>query len=144
MHRTIRFSGACTLKRSLSAIKSARFYHRARSKRHDVTIKETVFFRVTDRGTIRPGNCAVLTVHLPFVGKDDFASTAWRIYGKSFLEALFDIRRPHTLRIRRRQVLLVLENTIVMIAARAEEGRTRIMARHSQSRALNPQQGTAY
>lgn len=50
-----------------------------------------------------------LTVHLPFVGKNDFASTTWRIYGKSFLKALLDIRRPHTLRVRCRQVLLVLE-----------------------------------
>jgi len=51
-----------------------------------------------------------LTVHLPFVGKDDFASTTWRIYRESFLKALFDIRRPHAFRVRCRQVLLVLEN----------------------------------
>ena len=43
---------------------------------------------------------ARLTVHLPFVGQDDFASAAWRIYSESFLEALLDIRRPYTFRVR--------------------------------------------
>jgi len=54
-----------------------------------------------------------LTVHLPFVGKDDFASTAWRVYRESFLKALFDIRRPYAFRVRCRQVLLVLENDLI-------------------------------
>lgn len=71
-----------------------------------------VFLYDTDRRMIDQ-EIVGLTVHLPFVGKDDFASTAWRIYGKSFLEALFDIRRPHALRVRCRQVLLVLQNTII-------------------------------
>lgn len=52
----------------------------------------------------------ILTVHFSLVWEDNFASTAWRIYGESFLEALLDIRWPHSLRVRRRQVLLVLEN----------------------------------
>jgi hypothetical protein len=44
----------------------------------------------------------VLTVHLSLVGKDNFATTAWWIYGECFLEALLDIRRPNALGVRRR------------------------------------------
>lgn len=50
----------------------------------------------------RSSSATVLTVHLSLVGEDDFATTAWRIYGECFLEALLDIRRPHALGVRRR------------------------------------------
>lgn len=38
----------------------------------------------------------VLTVHLSFIGKDDFPSSAGRINGQGFLKTLFDVRRPYS------------------------------------------------
>ena len=36
---------------------------------------------------------------LPLVGEDDLAAAAWRVDGESLVEAVLDVRAPHSLRI---------------------------------------------
>lgn len=49
-----------------------------------------------------------LTIHLPFVGKDDFPASARRINGQSLLETLFNIGTPDALGVGRCQIFFVL------------------------------------
>lgn len=57
----------------------------------------------------------LLTIHFPLVRQDDFSpSTRW-IYGQGFLEALLNVGTPHSFRIGRGQVFLVLRREIAQL-----------------------------
>lgn len=52
-----------------------------------------------------------LTVHLSLVGQDDLPASTWRVDGQGLLEALFDVGTPDSFCVRRRQVLVILQQT---------------------------------
>jgi len=82
-----------------------------------------------------------LTVHFTLVGQNDLPAPARRVYGQRFLEALLDVRAPHTLRIGRRQFLVVIAVVYVQaeVAARVHAGR----AAHTVAAAVRPVRVTA-
>lgn len=57
-----------------------------------------------------------LTIHLALVAEDDLAAAAWRVDGQRLLEALLDVRAPHTLGVGGRQVLVIVTVAHVQLA----------------------------
>lgn len=58
---------------------------------------------------IKKKMCA-LTIHLPLIGKDNLAPSAWWVNCERFLEALFDIGRPDAFCVRAASIIAVQLN----------------------------------
>jgi len=55
-----------------------------------------------------PEPSGTLTVHLALVGQNNLPSTAWRVDGQGFLEALLDVGTPDALGVGGRELFVVI------------------------------------